>query len=181
VVIDAAAPPDVAALEKSLAEAVPPARLDSHRQWEAELKRMAGTLALLSWLVLGLIALSAIFMVVSASRAVLAANQSIVEVLHLAGAEDRFIARAINRRFLSAGFLAGLIGLAGGVLVFAALGFLGGAEANGVAQAAHSLFYIPGGEEKWLLLWFLAVPVAATVIALITSRLTLMRMLGSLP
>ena len=179
VVIDEEHPPDAEALEQLLTAAVPPARLDSHRQWEAELKRMAGTLSLLSWLVLGLIVLSAVAMVVSAARSVLAANQSIVEVLHLAGAEDSFIARAIDRRFLSAGFLAGFIGLMGGIAVFAALGFLGGAEANGVAQAARGLFYLPRGEEKWLLLWFLAVPVAATLIALITSRVTLMRMLRS--
>jgi cell division transport system permease protein len=181
VLIDDKAPPDMAALEQQIATAVPPARLDSHRRWEAELRRMAGTLSILSWLVLALIALSAIAMVVSASRAVLAANQSIVEVLHLVGAEDRFIARAIDRRFLSAGFYAGLIGLAGGVIVFAALGFFGGAEANGVAEAARSLFYIPRGAERYLLLWFLAVPLAAIIIALTTSRMTLMRMLSSMP
>jgi cell division transport system permease protein len=181
VLIDDKTPPDMAALEQKIATAVPPARLDSHRRWEAELRRMAGTLSILSWLVLALIALSAIAMVVSASRAVLAANQGIVEVLHLVGAEDRFIVRAIDRRFLSAGFYAGLIGLAGGIIVFAALGFFGGAEANGVAEAARSLFYIPRGEERYLLLWFLAVPLAAIVIALTTSRMTLMRMLSSMP
>lgn len=181
VVIDEKKPPDMAALEKSLATAVPPARLDSHRQWEAELRRMAGTLSILSWLVLGLIALSAVTMVVSASRAVLAANAGIVEVLHLAGAEDSTIARAIDRRFLSAGLSAGLIGLAGGMVVFALLGFFGSAEANGVALAARSLFYMPGGDERYLLLWFLAVPLAAIIIALATSRMTLMRMLGSMP
>lgn len=181
VVIDDTEPPDTADLERRLARAVPPARLDSHRQWEAELRRMAGTLSILSWLVLGLVALSAMAMVVSASRAVLAANRSTVEVLHLAGAEDGYIARAIDRRFLSAGISAGLIGLAGGVAVFALLGFLGGGEANGVAQAARSLFYMPRGDGGYLLLWFLAVPLAATVIALLTSRMTLMRMLSSMP
>jgi cell division transport system permease protein len=181
VLIDDRNPPDMAALEQKIAAVVPPARLDSHRRWEAELRRMAGTLSILSWLVLALIALSAIAMVVSASRAVLAANQTIVEVLHLVGADDRFIARAIDRRFLSAGFFAGLIGLAGGVIVFALLGFLGGAEANGVSEAARSLFYIPRGGERYLLLWFLAVPLAAIIIALTTSRMTLMRMLSSMP
>jgi cell division transport system permease protein len=102
VLIDDRNPPDMAVLEQKISAVVPPARLDSHRRWEAELKRMAGTLSILSWLVLALIALSAIAMVVSASRAVLAANQAIVEVLHLVGADDRFIARAIDRRFLSA-------------------------------------------------------------------------------
>jgi cell division transport system permease protein len=180
VVIDEASPPNMDTLEDQLAKAVGPARLDSHRQWEAELKRMAGTLSLLSWLILGLVALSAIAMVVSAARSVLAVNRSIVEVLHLAGAEDRFIARAIDKRFLQAGVIAGLIGLFGGLVVFAALGFLGGSEADGLAKAARSLFYMPRGEEKWLLAWFLAVPLAATMIALLTARVTLMRMLGAL-
>ena len=175
--IDESKPPDFAALEANLQEAVPSARLDTHSRWQSELKRMAGTLTLFSSLILALIGASAIAMVVFASRAVLDSNRSIVDVLKLAGAENRFIAREIDRRFLSTGFWAGLIGLLLGVLTFSALGFFGGAENNGVAAAARGLFYMPAQGLDWQLAWFLAVPALATVIALLTSRLSLMRML----
>lgn len=171
-------PPDFTKLATALREAVPTAQLDTHRRWEAELKRMAGTLTLLSSLVLGLISLSAVAMVVFASRAVLEANRDVVEVLQLAGAEDRFIAREIDWRFFSTGFWAGMLGLGFGIFTFAALGFIGASESNGVAAAARSLFYVPtqGGMNVRILVLFL-VPASATAIALLTSRLALMRLL----
>lgn len=170
-------PPDFVKLEKALSQTVPTARLDTHRRWQTELKRMAGTLTLLSGLVLALIGFSAIAMVVFAARAVLDSNRAIVEVLQLAGAEDRFIAREIDRRFLKTGLLAGLIGLGLGFVTFLALGFFGGVEGNGVAAAARGLFYVPTDGPDRKLLWFLLVPIVATLIGLLASRFTLMRML----
>jgi cell division transport system permease protein len=177
VLVDEKSPPDFVVLDEALRAAVPSARLDTHRRWEAELQRMASTLTLLSSLILALISLSAVAMVVFAARAVLEANRAIVDVLHIAGAEDDFIAKAINSRFIAAGAMAGVLGLAGGVVTFFLLGHWRLAENNGVAAAARSLFYLPQSEDWRSLLWFLLVPVIATVIALVTSRFTLMRML----
>ncbi len=178
VVVDDKVQPDFVALEKDLQTAVTTARLDTHRRWESELRRMASTLTLLSSLVLVLISISAVAMVIFASRAVLEANRNVVEVLHIAGADDGFIAGEINRRFIATGFLAGVIGLAGGLLTFLALGYWGVTENNGVASAARGLFFLPQEGDWRSLSWFLLVPMVATVLALITSRLTLKRMLG---
>jgi cell division transport system permease protein len=178
VVVDDKVQPDFVVLEKALQDAVTTARLDTHRRWESELRRMASTLTLLSSLVLVLISASAVAMVIFASRAVLEANRSVVEVLHIAGADDGFIAGEINRRFIATGFSAGVIGLAGGLLTFLALGYWGVTENNGVASAARGLFFLPQEGDWRSLSWFLLVPMAATVLALITSRITLKRMLG---
>ncbi len=178
VVVDDKTPPDFVAMDEALRAAVPTARLDTHRRWEAELRRMAGTLTLLSSLILALICLSAIAMVVFAARAVLEANRNVVEVLHIAGADDDFIASEINRRFIASGALAGVLGLLGGVVTFFLLGHWRVAENNGVAAAARGLFYLPQEGDWKSLAWFLLVPMAATAIALVTSRLTLMRMLA---
>jgi cell division transport system permease protein len=180
VVIDDKVPPDFAVLERAVQTAVPPARLDTHRRWESELRRMASTLTLLSSLVLGLISLSAVAMVIFASRAVLEANRDIVEVLHIAGASDGFIASQINRRFLMTGLWSGLIGLACGMLTFVLVGYWGASEGNGVAAAARGLFYLPQERDWQSLSSFLFVPLAATAIALVTSRITLKRMLGDI-
>jgi cell division transport system permease protein len=177
VVVDEKSPPDFQALEQVVQAVVPTVRLDTHRRWEAELRRMASTLTLLSSMILALICASAIAMVVFAARAVLDANREVVEVLHIAGADDRFIANEINRRFLSTGVWAGVIGLLGALLTFFVLGHWGMAESNGVSAAARSLFYLPQEGNWQALAWFLLVPVLALVIALVTSRLTLTRML----
>lgn len=177
VVVNDKAPPDFVKLDEALRASVPTARLDTHRRWEAELRRMASTLTLLSSLILGLISLSAVAMVVFAARAVLEANRNIVDVLHIAGADDDFIASAINQRFIAAGALSGVLGLAGGVMTFFLLGHWGAAQNNGVAAAARGLFYLPQDNDWRSMLWFLLVPLVAIVIALVTSRFTLMRML----
>jgi cell division transport system permease protein len=177
VVISPQTPPDFGRLDQELRAAVPSARLDTHRRWEADLRRMASTLTLLSSLILCLISASAIAMVVFAARAVLESNRGIVDVLHIAGADDDFIAAAINRRFIVAGAWSGILGLAGGLLTFLLLGHWRVAENNGVAAAARGLFYVPQDNDWRGLIWFLLVPIMATVIALLTSRITLMRML----
>jgi cell division transport system permease protein len=179
VVVDEKSPPDYVQLDEALRAAVPPARIDTHRRWEAELKRMAGTLTMLSSLILLLISGSTVAMVIFAARAVLDANRDVVEVLHIAGADDAFIANEINRQFITTGLLAGVFGLALGLLTFAALGWWRVSDNAGVSSAARGLFYLPLDGDWRSLLWFVLVPLATTVIALLTSRLTLMRMLGA--
>jgi len=55
--------------------------------------------------------------VASATRAAVATNREIVEVLHIVGAADAFIAREFQRRFLALGLRGALIG-GGGAVVF---------------------------------------------------------------
>jgi cell division transport system permease protein len=77
VTIDEAAPPDFEALATALRD-VKGASLDTHRRWQAELTRMARALSMLSFAVLFLICLSAIAMVIFATRTVLDANRQVV-------------------------------------------------------------------------------------------------------
>lgn len=175
------APPDYGALAQKLAAVSPGASLDTHRRWEDQLTRMAGTLTLVSALILVLIGGSAVAMVVFATRAVLDANQKTVDVLHLVGAEDRYIARAINRRFLATGLWAGGLGVLLALATFLLLGHAGLEQADGLAAASRSLFHLPG-DTRWMTpLALLGVPVGATLLALVTSRVTLLRMLRTLP
>jgi cell division transport system permease protein len=172
-------PPDFETLSKSLTTEVKAASLDTHRRWQAELSRMGKTLSTLSLVILALISASAFAIVVFAARAVLAANHDVVEVLHLVGAKDNYIARQIDQRFLSAGLIAGLSGMALAILTFFALSVSGNRAENGVAQASHSLLFSPGTTSWMTYLTLFAVPIAATLIAVISAKLTLMSMLKS--
>ncbi len=177
VLADTANPPDTEALEKALA-AVKGARLDTHRKWEAELTRMARALSVLSYAVLGLISVSAVAIVIFATRAVLQANRHIVDLLHLVGARDSFIARQIDGRFLRTGMLSGLIGVGRGLLTFLLLGLFGGGGDSGVAAASRNLLFSAPKIAVWSYGFLFTVPVAATLICLVTARVTLMRRLG---
>ncbi len=181
VTVDDAAKPDFAALERALKSQVQGAGLDTHQRWAVELTRMAATLTQVSWLILLLICASAVAVVIFATRAVLDANRRVVNVLHLVGARDGYIARQIDRRFIRTGFVSGLIGVMLGLLTFYLVGSSGPHESNGLAAAASSLLFAPTTIVWRNYLALLAVPVVATLIALLTSRVTLIRMLRAVP
>jgi cell division transport system permease protein len=156
------------------------AALDTHQRWATELTRMATTLSAVSWIILALICASAIAMVIFATHAVLDANQKIVSVLHLVGARDGYIARQIDRRFIATGLWAGLIGTALALATFALISFSGEPAVNAVAAASRSLLYAPGTSVWRTAAVLSAITPAAILIALITSRITLIRMLRKL-
>jgi cell division transport system permease protein len=180
VTINESNPPDYVALEKNLAAQIPDAGLDTHRRWQTELSRTASALSLLALLVLGLISLASIMLVVFAARAVLQSNRSTVEVLALIGAQNTFISRQNDRQFLATGLIAGFAGLIAGLITFGLLFFLGGSNADAMAEAGRSLVFAPAATELRISAALLLVPIAATLIALWTSRITLLRMLRNL-
>jgi cell division transport system permease protein len=174
IVADPKNQPDLNALETALSK-VKGARLDTHRKWEAELTRMARALSVLSYAILLLISVSAVAIVIFATRAVLQANRPIVDLLHLVGARDSYIARQIDGRFLRTGMLSGFIGVGLGLFTFLLLGFSSG---GGMAAASRSLLFSAPEIAVWSYAFLFTVPVAATLICLITARVTLIRRLG---
>ena len=177
VVGDAGSPPDIEALTARL-ETVKGVHLDTHRKWEAELTRMARALSLLSYAILALISISAVAIVVFATRAVLQANRPVVDLLHLVGARDSYIARQIDGRFLRTGLVSGSIGVFMGLLTFLLLGFAGVEGSGGFAAASRGLLFAPPVIALRSYAILFTVPLAATLICLVTSRITLMRRLG---
>ena len=171
------ASPDFAALEKKLAEEVAGASLDTHRHWQGELTRMAHVLTTLAYAILFLICICAVAMVVFATRAALEANREIVAVLHLVGARDRFIARQVWRRFLKTGFTAGVVGLLLGLLTFL-LAVVAAPDSFAAIQREFVALSSERAAVNYAVL--AAVPAVATLISLITSRLTLLRILRDL-
>ena len=134
--IDPRDPPDLGQLRASLAKATPAAVLDDHRVWLERLSRMAGTVVALAALIFILIVTAMAVAVASATRAAVDTNREIVEVLHLVGADDGFIAGEFQSRFLALGLRGAAIG--GGA---AALFFV-------VAQFVERQFVsTPGGEQ----------------------------------
>jgi cell division transport system permease protein len=174
--IDPQAGTDFGALSASLSQAVPGATVDTHERWVDQLTDMARSLSRLSMLVLSLIILSAIAMVIFATRAALSANRQIVDVLRLVGASNGFIARQIDRRFIGSGLFAGLIGTALGLVTFLVLGL---SRTSAVADAALDIVNLPSSTNWQLYASLVLLPVVATLIALVTSRLTLIRMLNN--
>lgn len=170
--IDRESPPDLSALAIDIAAAAPGASLDTHRQWRGELLSAARSAAWLAYGVLAVVAGTTIAIVIFATRAGLSANREVVEVLHLIGAKDGFIASEVQRHFLHLGLRGGLIGAAAGALAFLALGLAGGTgDMFLVAASGLAAEHYPA---------LLAIPVAAALVTLTTARLTVLNTLERL-
>lgn len=108
--LDPVVPADTAALARALDQEVPGATLDDHRQWQAQVRSVAGWVVFAAFLVLALMLGATVAIIVFATRGAMAGNRDIVEVLHLVGARQGFIAREFERHFLMLGLKGGLIG-----------------------------------------------------------------------
>ena len=86
------------------------AAVDSHAAWAGDVRRMLGTTRLIALGIVALLASTAIAVIAFATHAALLARRDIVDVLHIAGARDRFISRLFERRFWLLGLRAGTVG-----------------------------------------------------------------------
>jgi cell division transport system permease protein len=158
------ATPDVGRLEKRLRDAAPHAVLDDHRRWIGRLKTTAETIVLSALAILGLIAMGTAATVAFATRAGLATHREIVELLHLMGAQDRFIARAFEWHYFLAALIAAACGAALATAAFLAAGSL---DRFGLASVS---FLPPLGLPLRELPWLASIPVVAAIIAWATAR-----------
>ncbi|MBA4227986.1 MAG: cell division protein FtsX [Hyphomonas sp.] len=98
------------ALTATLETAGYTAAVDSHSAWAGDVRRMLGTARMVAFGIVALLASTAIAVIAFATHAALLARRDIVDVLHIAGARDRFIARLFERRFWLLGLRAGTVG-----------------------------------------------------------------------
>lgn len=178
VTIDRQNPPDLTSLADQLKAEVQGASLDTHRRWQDQLVRAAGTLRMIGYSVLALISATTVAIIVFATRAAMYSNRQVVEVLHLVGARDNFIAVQVQRHFLRLGLKGGLIGALVGAISFTAVNMLATDGASGLAQNIDA---IASGTYNFSIanyLLLLLIPLVATLISLITARLAIMRILS---
>ena len=129
-------PEDLAALRSALASAVPQANLDDHRIWAERLGTMADAVVVLAVALFALMIVAMGTAIGFATRGAMAGNREIVEVLHLVGASDKFIAREFQAHFRRLGLRGSMIGGLAALAFFAAASLLS-------FWWAHS----PGGDE----------------------------------
>jgi cell division transport system permease protein len=160
--LDDGAPATVPALEAALKGQGIDAIVDDHSLWLKDVRRAAGVARGMGTIVFLLIAGAAAAVVAFATRAGLAAQRDVVEVLHLTGAEDSFIAGLFQLRFARVAAVAGLIGAGGAILSGALLRLLGGSQG-----------LTPALPIAWAdLLAVLPCPLLAAAVAAIAARVT---------
>ena len=126
--LDPRAPASAAALNAALATAGVDGAVDDHSRWIHDVERSSGVVRGLALAAGLLVAAAAAAVVTFATKAGLAARRDVVEVLHLCGARDRFVATLFQRRFAWLAGRAGAYGALGAVLAAALLKALGGSD-----------------------------------------------------
>jgi len=169
---------DLAALGERLAAEVPGARVDDHRRWLDRVLRTALAIEIVAVMVVALVGLAAVLAVIFATRTGLAVHHGIVEVLHLIGARDGYIARQFEWHALRLGIKGGIAGLALAILTL--IGIATAATRVGTLEdAVRVLPALSAPASEWALL--LLLPVVAGLVAMLTARITVLRALKRLP
>ncbi|CAK0763663.1 cell division transport system permease protein [Azospirillaceae bacterium] len=164
---------DIPALSKRLAAAAPGARVDDHAVWLADLRRLARAAQGVALLVVVLVAGAGVAAVVYSVRAGLAIHQPVVELLHIIGATDDYVARQFQAHVFRLAFRGAVVGALGaGGLLFGAQ-FIGGQSQVGLLPdlAVRPLHWTG----------VVLAPMAACFLTSLTARWTVLRALAALP
>jgi cell division transport system permease protein len=169
---------NVDTLRAQLTGAVPGAVLDDHQQWLDRLYMLALSVEAAGLAIVAMVSAAAVLTVVFTTRAGLAMHRDVIELLHMMGARDGYIARQFQREALR-------LGCAGGVggLILAAVTIWGlGHAADAVSIFGEEAALLP---DLRLLAWqwgaLVLLPLAAGVAAMVTARVTVLRALARLP
>ena len=164
---------DSAALAERLKAAVPGAALDDHGQWLERLIALANAVEAIALAVLALISLAAVATVVFATRTGLAIHHDVIEVLHLIGAQDSYVARQFQLNALWLGLKGGAAGVVFAAGTLLVLGYLAGRVEAGLLPPFEM------STAQWASL--AGVALVAAAISLVTARVTVLRTIGRMP
>lgn len=169
--LDPVRPASAADLSKAMSAAGLDATIDDHSRWMKDILRSGAMARALAVAVSALLALATAAVIVFATRAGLTSRREVVEVLHLTGAQDDYIADLFRDRFAVLGAIAGLLGAASAAIIGLVVRlFGGGAGLTPVLPVA------------WTdLMWVFACPLIAAATAAVAARLTALRLLRGMP
>ncbi len=165
--------PDLKALGKALSAAAPGTVIDDHGKSLDRLISFAKSVELVALAIVFLVVLAAVVTVVFITRTGLAIHHEGVELLHLMGAFDGYVARQFQGQALAVSLKGGAIGLALTAVTVVVLSHMAGAVGAGLLPRLDLSF------NQWLALT--AVPVGITAITMIATHVTVLRALKRMP
>lgn len=161
---------NIAALTTALQREAPGTTVDDHGVWLDRLIAFAQALEGLALGVMALIGVAAVATIVFTTRTGLAVHREVIELLHLIGARDEYIARQFQRQAFRLAAKGGLIGFALAVATLAGIAHL-------ADQVGGSLLPdLTLSPMQWGTLFMF--PVVAMLIGVLTARVTVLRALG---
>ncbi|MDR1694136.1 MAG: hypothetical protein LBR70_02965 [Lactobacillaceae bacterium] len=160
---------DFMGLSEKISEISSQASLDSHKLWLSKLIGFADGLRNLA-----LVALSLVFAITSgaivyATQTSLGLHRYVINILHIMGAKDTYIAKQFSRRTGVIAFIGGALGVAFAIPTIFMISKLSEAIEGGIISEAHLTEY------SWAAI--ASIPVFYTMIAMVTAYYTVKRTL----
>ena len=159
--------PNLSELAERLQRVSPGAVIEDHAKFNAGALNFLRTIEVMATCLLALVLAATTGVVAFTARAGLSIHRRIVEIVHLVGAHDSYVARQFQAQAFRYGFLGAFIGtlLAAATLLMAAVfAVRGAAPMSNVIRAF----------EPWMV-WPLAlIPLAAILIAMLTVRIAVL-------
>ncbi len=160
---------DFAKLAQDLAVASPQASLDNHKLWLSKLIRFADGLKLIALTVLLLITAISAGAIFYTTQMSLGLHRYIIEILHIMGAKDAYVAQQYAKRMAVLGLIGGLFGLLFAIPIIFFIGSLATQIEGGIISEANLSI------GDWIMI--LILPLFAMAISMFTAYYTVKRTL----
>lgn len=164
---------DASALADSLADEVPGVRIDDPKVWLDRLGTFGRSLALVAGVIAALVIAATAIMAVVSTRMAISVHRELVELLHLMGARDAFIARLFQYQAFRVGLIGGVVGAA-----LAAVTLLGLEQAG---RRLDGLLFVEAGLDPAGFGVVGALPFLTAALAMLTARIAALGALRRLP
>ena len=160
---------DFAKLAQDLAVASPQASLDNHKLWLSKLIRFADGLKLIALTILLLVTAISAGAIFYTTQMSLGLHRYIIEILHIMGAKDAYVAQQYAKRMAVLGLIGGLFGLLFAIPIIFFIGSLATQIEGGIISEANLSI------GDWIMI--LILPLFAMTISMFTAYYTVKRTL----
>jgi len=148
-----------------LAEVAPNASIDDHSEWINSVVQLGHLARVIAAAVVGLIFFVAVVTVALSTQAYFAVHKSTVEIMHVIGASDRYIANQFGRKAFTLGMFGSFLGMGLTLITFILVQEV---AADSTVPLIGEFWLTP---LEWVTLGLL--PCVVTLVSMITTRLTI--------
>lgn len=167
------AEPNLDTLQKRLHDQVQGVRVDAHESWLTDVMRFTGALTFAAALLTLVVTATVVIAVIGGVRTRMEIHREELQLLHLMGATDPYIARQLMRHSFILALQGAAIGAAAAIMIILLAGWIAGEMAISLLPD----FRLEG--VHWALL--LACPPVLALMAMLTARVTALHELRRMP
>lgn len=157
---------------QNLKDIAPYASIDSHGMWLQKLVHFASTLRILSLFILLLVLSVTAFAIFYAVETSLKVHKNIIEILHIMGATDSYIAKQYASRSFFVGLFSGIIGLVAGLIVIMTISHIATSLQTGLLESVNF------GGYSWFCI--ISLPLWTAILSMCTAYVSVKQSLGKI-